>query len=154
MRNWKKKKISNHVQDNYDVKSTKNIVKNYGRAICNFILAPISKVYLVDILKKHGDSVTLKQFSEFIKNKKEDVDCIERFKAMLMIKIGDSSSEKTFKSIFLDIGEIFIKYFSVNWIYNGRLTYKESHLNFRFKMLRRLRNPELFTYLKSNPLRD
>jgi hypothetical protein len=66
---------------------------------------------------------------------------------------SDTEKEMEFKNILKKLGEIFIKNFSVNWIFSGKMTYKEAHLKFRFKMLRRIRNPELFTYLKLHPFR-
>jgi len=53
-----------------------------------------------------------------------------------------------FKRLFQVISEIFIKYFSVNWIFDSKVQYKQAHLKFRFKILRRIQNPELFTYLQ------
>jgi hypothetical protein len=135
-------------KNNYDVKSTKNIVKNYGRAICNFILSPVAIPYIEDFVKRHNFKVCPKAFKVYISERKEVLDCIERLKNMLTISHTDSEEEVEFKLLFKYIGEVFIKYFSVNWIFNGRMTYKQSHLYFRFKMLRRLKNPELFTYLK------
>jgi hypothetical protein len=134
----------------HDVKSTKNIVKNYGRAICNFILSPLFIPYFNDIIKRDCEtSLTLEEFREYINERKELVDCMDRFKEMLIPSKKDSQKQSSFKKIFKEGGIIFIKYFSVNWIYHGRVTYKEAHLYFRHKMLRRLQNPELFTYLKS-----
>jgi len=133
----------------HDVKSTKNIVKNYGRAICNFILTPLFLPYFNDIVERDKENVTLEEFQQYISERKEAVDCIERFKEMLIVSKSDSEKEGAFKRIFKKSGIIFIKYFSVNWIFHGRVTYKESHLYFRHKMLRRLNNPHLFTYLKS-----
>ncbi len=126
---------------------TKNIVKNYGKAICNFCFMDASKYYLEDLIKKYG--VSLQDFLDFLNSKKDSIDSIQSLKEMLIPYDDDSPALKAYKALYKDIGEIFIKYFSVNWIFNGRLTYKEAHLKFRYKMLRRLRNPEMFTHIKA-----
>jgi len=60
----------------------------------------------------------------------------------------DSKEVAAVKRGFAEVGEVFIKNFSVNWAFHSRVFHKEAHLKFRYKMLRRVRNPELFTYLK------
>jgi len=127
-------------------RSTKNIVKNYGKAICSFGCSDIAKPYLEPILEK--EKVQQKQFQEFISKVKESIDSIQSFRALLLIRDDDTSDVVAFKRVFASIGEIFIKYFSVNWIFSGRITHKDAHLKFRFKMLRRIKHPEFFTYLK------
>lgn len=132
----------------YSIKATKNIVKNYARAICNFISMDIAQEYIDDLAAKFQcDSID--EFKSFVFHNKESVDCIQRFKSMILTTKHDCAKLVVFKKMFQAIGELFIKYFSVNWIYSGRLKHKKAHLAFRFKMLRRLKNPHLFTYLKS-----
>jgi hypothetical protein len=63
--------------------------------------------------------------------------------------MDDSAQLAAFKRIYKRIGEIFIKFYSVNWIFNGRLNYKDAHLKFRNRMLRRLKNPDSFNHIKS-----
>jgi len=64
---------------------------------------------------------------------------------MVTIDTNDEEEIRNIKCLFKEMAEIFIKYFSVNWIFSGRLQYKKEHLKYRFNLLRRLRNPELFT---------
>ena len=52
------------------------------------------------------------------------------------------------KRVFKAIGIIFIRDFTVNWVYNSKIADKLTHLKYRFKMLRRVQNPEFFTYLE------
>jgi hypothetical protein len=133
----------------YNVKSTKNIVKNYGRAITNFILSPLARIYLEEYIKKDFKKVDQTKFLQYISERRGTLDCMERLKRFLIVTDNDTSEEVSYKEIFKKIAEIFIKYFSVNWIFSSKLTYKQAHLDFRFKLLRRLRNPELFTYMTS-----
>ncbi len=82
--------------------------------------------------------------------KKDSISGIDSLRAYLMESPKDSEEMKKFKIIFTYLSEVFIKYFSVNWIFNSKIKYKEAHLKFRNKMLRRIRDPQHFTYLKGS----
>jgi len=125
---------------------SKNIVKNYGRAMSSFAYSEISLPYLEPLAQEEG--VTVSGFHEWIQNNKENIDGIERLRWLLIATQKDSNATKAYKTIFQKLCIIFLKFFSVNWIYGGKLTHKQVHLNYRFKMLRRVRTPEIFTYLK------
>jgi len=129
-------------------RSTKNIVKNYGKAICSFACSEIGKPYLDSVLEKNNIQQKHKEFIAYICKVKESIDSIQSFRSLLLITENDTDDMIAYKRAFAAIGEIFIKYFSVNWIFSGRITHKDTHLKFRFKMLRRIQNPEFFTYLK------
>jgi len=132
----------------YSVRCTKNIVKNYGRAMCTFATSSMAKPYVEDIIKKHNFDLKLEEFYQFVEANKEVVDSIERLKNMMIVTPEDKPAIALSKQLFRLVGEVFIKYFSVNWIFSSKIMHKQPHLQFRFKLLRRLRNPELFTYLK------
>jgi hypothetical protein len=53
-----------------------------------------------------------------------------------MVNVKDSKETQNQKLVFQRVSEIFIKYFSVNLIFTGRLNYKQEYLKFRYKMLR------------------
>jgi len=130
---------------------SKNIVKNYGKALCAFASSNIAIPYLENIALKRGfSSQILEKFTIFIRERKEKVNSIESLKRLLIAMEGDTPEEQEYKLLFKDISIIFLKYFSANWIYSGRLMHKKDHLRFRFKMLRRIQDPEHFTYLKSS----
>jgi hypothetical protein len=130
----------------YSNRCLKNVAKNYGRAICNFILSDIADPYFP--LQVEGKSVDIRKFRELIKERKNKLDGIEDFRDLLLIKEEDSEEMALYKTLFKILGEIFVKYFSVNWICSGRLNYKMEYLKVRNKVLRRIRNPELFTYIR------
>mgnify|MGYP006976739654 FL=1 len=129
--------------------STKNIVKNYGNAIASFCRSRLALPYLQEFLKSLP--ITVDQFQEYIASKKNGLCNINNFRRLLQEDSNDSEEEKLNKKIFRKMGEIFVKYFSVNWIFNSRLKHREAHLKYRFKMLRRIQKPELFTYLNEKP---
>jgi len=133
-------------------RATKNIVKNYGKAICTFAVSNAALHYLMGILEK--EQVCLGDFTNYINQTKDSIDGLHHFRSILLISEKDNAELVAKKKTFIAIAEIFIKYFSVNWIYNSRVQHKDAHLRFRFKMLRRIQNPELFTYLKSSNRKD
>jgi len=125
----------------------KNVVKNYGKAMCSFAYSDIAEPYLAPMLQK--EQITRAGFVEWIQNNKERVDGIERLRWLLLVSPQDEELIGSYKRVFQKISEIFLKYFCVNWIYGGKLTHRETHLSLMFKMQRRIKNPELFTYLHS-----
>jgi len=129
----------------------KNIVTNFGKAIATFGLSKLALPYLSAELdkSKYKGELQVSDFIEFMKENKGNINSIDNLRALLLIKESDSQKTVLCKQCFQVIAEVFIKYFSVNWIIHGRVTYKLEHLKFRFKMLRRIQNPEQFTYLKS-----
>lgn len=128
------------------VKKTKNIVRNYGNAIAAFAISPLAIPYLEPLVVKEG--VSIQEFQAFVSKRKEYITNINNFRALLQEYEDDDEREKKFKRIFREVGKVFVKYFSVNWIFDGKMKYKHDHLKYRGKMLRRIKNPELFTYLK------
>jgi len=130
---------------------SKNIIKNYGKALCSFASSSMAIPYLETTISKRGyKNVNIKEFMAYIKVKKESINSIESIRRLLIVSQEDDTINAAYKSIFQDISIIFLKYFAVNWIYNGKLMHKSAHLKFRFKMLRRIQNPEHFTYLKTS----
>jgi hypothetical protein len=139
-------RVQGSPKSKYSNRCLKNVAKNYGRAICNFIISSIADPYIEDLQKQF--SVEGKLFKMYIKEKKNLLDGIDSFRAMLLKTNEDSKEVLQYKSMFQKLCEIFIKYFSANWICSGKLTYKMEYLKFRHKMLRRVQNPELFTYIR------
>lgn len=134
----------------YSAKSTKNIVKNYSRAICNFCCGKLANPYLEDFFKSQEEKkFDLRDFRRFVGLNKKTCDSIDRFRNMFMKKEGEQAKYSKYKEVFRYLSEVFLKYFSVNWVYSGRLQHKSAHLSYRCKLLRRIKNPELFTHLKS-----
>jgi len=129
-----------------NTRQTKNISKNFGKAISNFALSDTAVPYLQCILKKYNAS--LAEFKDYINNTKDGIDGLIKFRNSLIPMEEDTEKVATFKRVFRELGEIFVKYFSVNWIIHGRIRYKDAHMKYRFRMLRRIQNPELFTYIR------
>ncbi len=129
-----------------EAKSTKTVVKNYGKAIASFAMSPVAIPYLSEIMAQNN--VKHSEFVEYVGKAKESIEGIDTFRSLLLVKDNDHPKIAAFKIVFQSIAETFINSFSVNWIYSGRMMNKKVHLKLRFKILRRIQNPELFTYLK------
>ncbi len=126
--------------------SSKNIVKNFGKAMCSFASSDLALPYLDQINAKKG--VNLEQFQDHIHKKRDLIDSIDSLRTLLLITKHDDEAMMGFKKLFQEISIIFIKYFSVNWIFQGKMSHKQAHLRSRFKMLRRIKSPQHFTYFK------
>lgn len=141
------KKVSKKGSKTSQLNSAKNIVKNYGRAICSFALSDIALFYLEPLMK--NKNIKLEEFKSYVSTGKERIDGISSFRSLLLVTSEDSVKIQEFKKILRDMSIIFIKDFSTNWIFSSKLLDKMSHLKCRFKMLRRVMQPEHFTYLKT-----
>jgi len=130
---------------------SKNIIKNYGKALSSFASSKMAYEYLESIVSSHGyNFVNIRDFMSWIKSQKEKINSIESIRRLLITNEDDDQEARAYKIMFKEISIIFLKYFAVNWIYNGKLMHKSAHLKFRFKMLRRIQDPEHFTYLKTS----
>lgn len=128
--------------------SSKNIVKNFGKAMCSFASSHLAMPYLERINSHSGGDVDLEDFQSHIHSKRDLIDSIDSLRSLLLITKNDDETLIGFKKIFQEISIIFIKYFSVNWIFQGKMSHKQAHLRSRFKMLRRIKSPQHFTYFK------
>ena len=132
--------------DSHRKASCENIIKNYGRAMANFALSSISLAYLQPILVETGSN--LGAFQSFVKKKKKSVNCIKKLREMLPLEIYKNVPNFAERKAFQALCVVFLKYFSVNWLFSSKIDNKPTHLAFRFKILRRVKDPDHFTYLK------
>jgi len=132
------------------IRGTK-IVRNYAKALCSFAYSEMALTYLKDIIaKNYNDCLEIESFQKFIREKKGKTASILSLRSLLMQDEDDTEKERVYKQVFTEISVVFIKFFAVNWIFSGKVKYRLEHLKYRHKMLRRIRNPEHFTYLKSS----
>lgn len=128
--------------------STKNVSINYGKAMVSFAISPLAVPYLESYLQ--DEALTLNEFILFAAQIKESITSIQGLRNLLIMKKSENDHITACKRVFKHISTIFIKYFSANWILHSKLEHKLVYLKYRFKMLRRIQNPELFTYIKRN----
>ena len=136
-------------------------MKNYARALANFALSNIAIPYLRVLINKsfnnkrtkvHQNKETteseLCKFRVYIERNKEKVNCIKQLRELLLGDTKDPAETIRFKELFKDISVVFLKFFSVNWLYSSKIGDKVAHLKYRLKLLRRVQNPEFFTHLE------
>ncbi len=136
----------NQIKRDQSKPSSKNIVKNFGKAMCSFASSDLAMPYLQKL--NTNKDIRLEDFQSHIHKKRDLIDSIDSLRSLLLIMKNDDSEIAAFKKVFQEISIIFIKYFSVNWIFQGKMSHKQAHLRARFKMLRRIMNPQHFTYFK------
>ena len=126
----------------------KNIIKNYARAMLNFALSTISFPYLESLVKAEK-IIDLEGFQGFLDEKKDEITSIRKLRELLLATEEDSEMVAAYKRVFKEICMIFIRDFSVNWIYHSKVSDKLTHVKYRFKILRRVQSPAYFTYLEN-----
>jgi len=121
-------------------------MKNYGRAMTNFALSKMAQFYLNPIVE--GLNITIEGFQNYISQKKKSANCIKQLRAMLPLHDDQRDPDLNYKKAFQSICVVFLKFFCINWLYSSKIAEKVAHLRFRFKIMRRVKNPQYFTYLK------
>jgi len=125
-----------------------NVMKNYANAMVTFALSRMAEPYLSK--SPLVRAMPVQWFRQILVSKKRKVNCIKSFRELLVIDESQDSEEiKTFKGLFRAACKAFLKHFWVNWIYNSKLDDKSKYLRYRGRLLRRVENPELFTYLEA-----
>jgi hypothetical protein len=74
---------------------------------------------------------------------------IETFRDSMLRNEYEPKEKEDYKEFFRMAAEIFMKYFSVNWVFTGKMLYKMEYLKIRGALLRRIKNPSSFINLKS-----
>ncbi len=123
-----------------------NVMKNYCRAFFNFGISNMVDPYLV--CQEGGESLTPEAFKRILNSKKAKLNCIKTLRSLLLPDNRDSKEMRVFKVVFQRICLVFLKFFCANWIFNSKVADKMKHLKYRGKMLRRVQNPQYFTYLE------
>ena len=127
-------------------------MKNYSRALVNFALSTAAETYVSSSTQEHN--ITRAYFNRFIRKDKHKMNCIQSLRNKLLIFPEDTDGIARCKRVFQSACVAFMKYFSVNWIYNSKVSDKLTHLKYRFKILRRIQDPQHFTYLKEFKKKD
>lgn len=125
--------------------ATKNIMINFGKAIISFVTSIIAIQYLRPRLLI--ENLSFSQFNIFVTQGKMKISGMRALRSLLKIEDDDSPELKACKRVFQYMSETFIKYYSYEWVMKSRLVHKEVYLACRLKMLRRIQNPEQFTYI-------
>jgi len=144
----KTEETSDHIQKKKSKRSPgNNVMKNYAGAMVSFALSLLAEPYLArcSLIR----TMPPQMFRQLLKSKRRKIKSLQSFRELLLIDSQDSEETKTMKILFQEACKVFLKFFCVNWIYNSKLNDKQKYLKYRMKLLRRVQNPEHFTYLET-----
>lgn len=117
---------------------TKNIPKNFGKAIITFILK--SKKQLESFLQ--SENIKYSELIYFLKPRRKRLHSINELKKIWI----DEKYGKALRAI----SESFLKKRSFDHIFNSRITHYGIHIKYRSELRKILKNPEEFHHLKFN----
>ncbi|CAD8088591.1 unnamed protein product [Paramecium primaurelia] len=122
------------------VNYTKNITKNFSKAIISYITQN------KDIGLKLLDTQEFEDFMQILKEKKNKMTNIQQLRELWV----DCEDEKLkqFNQTFRIFSQYFLRQQSVAYIYNSRIMNTGWHLKYRYNLLRALREPQNFKYIK------
>jgi len=117
-------------------KPQKNIIINYGKAIFSFATSELAKPYI----ERHfaGENVDLAGFYNFLEGSRTRISGAKNFELLFVVEERDNAETGLYKRVLKVLGEIFVKYFSVNWIIHGKVAHKMIYLKQRYDILRRI----------------
>ncbi|CAD8055500.1 unnamed protein product [Paramecium primaurelia] len=127
----RKKKISK-------VNDTKNITKNYSKAIISYIFNNPQVVQGLMQKYRYDDLVN------FLKNKKNSMTNIKQLRDLWL----DGGKNAEYNRVFRIISQLFLKTQAVSYVYNSRISNTQWHLKYRYNLLRALKEPENFKFIK------
>jgi len=117
-------------------KPTKNIIINYGKAILSFAMSDLAKEYIDKYF--HKEELNIASFNDFAAVLKPTISGYKNFEAVFIVKETDSEEIALYRKVLKMLGVVFMKYFSVNWIFHGKIAHKQVYLQNRFSILRRI----------------
>ncbi|CAD8075196.1 unnamed protein product [Paramecium sonneborni] len=120
------------------INDTKNITKNYSKAIISYIINN------PDLLKQFFSNKQYDDFLLLLKNKKNQMTNIKQLRDLWI----DGGKFSEFNKVFRIISQYFLKNQSVAYVYNSRISNTIWHLKYRQNLLRALKEPENFRFIK------
>ena len=128
----------------YNFMSSVNIFSNYFKAICEFSTSESALPYLKPLLIK--ENIQYDCFLDFVHEVKYKKIGFVSFISILRPKTNDTDNIIACKKVFKSIAIVFIKYFSLNWIFKRPEGCKTFYLKLRFKLINKLKKLELLTF--------
>ncbi|CAD8161193.1 unnamed protein product [Paramecium octaurelia] len=120
------------------INDTKNITKNFSKAIISYIMNN------PDLLKSFFSNKQYDDFLNLLKNKKNQMTNIKQLRDLWV----DGGKFSEFNKVFRIISQYFLKNQSVAYVYNSRISNTIWHLKYRQNLLRALKEPENFRFIK------
>ena len=112
---------------------TPKIMRNFGKAICEFMLSKKAIPSLDQLIKK--ENLDYKEFYDFLIQSVEFFEQNGNFIALIIPQMTDDNKIKACKRVIKELSRIFVKYYSLNWILKSQDLKKECYLKCRIKVL-------------------
>ncbi|KAM3132653.1 hypothetical protein pb186bvf_015198 [Paramecium bursaria] len=126
----------------HDQKDTKNIPKNYCKAIITY--AQKNPAICLSLL---GTEQKVQRFLEKLSKQKKDLLNIKVFSRLLQQSQNPEEDEQN--RAFRIISRLFIKKYAINYIFNSKIVQENWHLKYRFKIYKGVQNPSNFNHIKN-----
>ncbi|CAK87356.1 unnamed protein product (macronuclear) [Paramecium tetraurelia] len=120
------------------VNDTKNITKNFSKAIISYIINE------KELIQKFMTNEQYDGFITLLKNKKNQMTNIKQLRDLWV----DTGRNPEFNKVFRIISQYFLKCQAVPYVYNSRISNTAWHLKYRYNLLRAVREPENFKFIK------
>ncbi|CAD8071826.1 unnamed protein product [Paramecium primaurelia] len=120
------------------VNDTKNITKNFSKAIISYILN--NEELILQFMKKDKYD----NFIQLLKTKKNQMTNIKQLRDLWV----DGGKNPEFNKVFRIISQYFLKNQSIAYVYNSRISNTAWHLKYRQNLLRALKEPQNFKFIK------
>ncbi|CAD8186504.1 unnamed protein product [Paramecium octaurelia] len=120
------------------VNDTKNITKNFSKAIISYIINE------KELIQKFMTNEQYDGFITLLKNKKNQMTNIKQLRDLWV----DTGRNPEFNKVFRIISQYFLKCQAVPYVYNSRISNTAWHLKYRQNLLRAVREPENFKFIK------
>jgi len=122
----------------YKFKSQRSLNSKFIRAIYHFSLSEDASPYLKPFLAK--ESIEFDVFMQFVVQKTTQRNfTLSGFISGLRLLPDDAGKVVACKRIMESIGLVFMKYFSIDWIFKGKGCFKMGYLRLRSKLMRKMR---------------
>ncbi len=115
---------------------TKNIPKNYGKAIIGFILKHQTKVRNI----AGYDFINFEELKRELKEMKKSIKTIADLRSLWM----NCKHARLIRTL----GNRFLRKHSLAYIFNSKIESTDAHVKYRSKLLTAIRNPESFQCMK------
>ncbi|KAL4469670.1 hypothetical protein ABPG72_013435 [Tetrahymena utriculariae] len=125
------------------INETKNIPKNYSKAIIGYI-----QKHPDDCARLLGPEYSYDEFDKFLMDKKEKLTAIKDLRSLWTTNCGDQT-QQAFNRVFRILSFKFFRENAVSYIYSSRkIKNTRALITYRFILQRALHDPESFSFMK------
>ncbi len=125
-------------------KPTKNMIMNYSKTIFSFVTSDLAKPYI----HRHfyNEAFDIDSFNDFVDELKPRTVGYKDFENVFVIREDDNEEIALYRKVLKMLAMVFMKYYSVSWIINGKITHKLVYLKNRYSIMRRITKDPIFLF--------